>query len=230
MVGSCCPGWQGTGVNGGAGGGGYLPQRAQRTRSFFVWGPVCRKPLRSWRSWRLKRPSPGGWYTAQAMTTDSDRISRLEGIVEQIAAMLTALQQGQEALRTEMREGDAALRAQMREGDSALRAEMHHQITHGPIGQWWHLGNRHCRNSRGSRGSHPAGLTASTALTAPRLRHPRRPQPPSFSPQGESRAPSPSHSRGGNPEPWSSFDLAWDAGRGPASPRRVSATSTVFTH
>ena len=69
-------------------------------------------------------PGRVGWYTARAMTTDSDRISRLEGIVEQIAATLTALQQGQEALRTEMREGDAALRAEMREGDAALRAEM----------------------------------------------------------------------------------------------------------
>ena len=62
------------------------------------------------------------------MTADSDRISWLEGIVEQIAATLTALQQGQEALRTEMREGDAALRAEMQNGDGALRAEMHNQI------------------------------------------------------------------------------------------------------
>ena len=67
----------------------------------------------------------GGWVVyCAAMTTDSDRISRLEGIVEQIAATLTALQQGQKALRTQMREGDAALRAEMREGDAALRAEM----------------------------------------------------------------------------------------------------------
>ena len=58
------------------------------------------------------------------MTTESDRISRLEGIIEQIAATLTALHQGQEDLRSEMREGDAALRAEMREGDAALRAEM----------------------------------------------------------------------------------------------------------
>ena len=64
------------------------------------------------------------WYTARAMTTDSDRISRLEGIIEQIAATLTALHQGQEALRAEMREGDAALRAEMQKGDAALRAEM----------------------------------------------------------------------------------------------------------
>ena len=58
------------------------------------------------------------------MTTDSDRISRLEGIIEQIAATLTALHQGQEALRTEMREGDAALRAEVQNGDAALRVEM----------------------------------------------------------------------------------------------------------
>ena len=58
------------------------------------------------------------------MTTDSDRISRLEGIIEQIAATLTALHQGQEALRSEMRERDAALRAEMSGGDAALRAEM----------------------------------------------------------------------------------------------------------
>ena len=58
------------------------------------------------------------------MTTESDRISRLEGIVEQIAATLTALNQGQEALRTEMREGDAALRTEIQRGDAALRTEM----------------------------------------------------------------------------------------------------------
>ena len=50
----------------------------------------------------------GGVYCA-AMTTDSDRISRLEGIIEQIAATLTALQQVQEALRAEMQKGDADL-------------------------------------------------------------------------------------------------------------------------
>ena len=50
----------------------------------------------------------GGVHCA-AMTTDSDRISRLEGIIEQIAATLTALQQVQEALRAEMQKGDADL-------------------------------------------------------------------------------------------------------------------------
>ena len=69
--------------------------------------------------------APSGWRgILQAMTTDSDRISRLEGIIEQIAATLTALHQGQEALRSEMRERDAALRAEMSGGDAALRAEM----------------------------------------------------------------------------------------------------------
>ena len=75
-------------------------------------------------TWRRGR-APSGWRgILQAMTTDSDRISRLEGIIEQIAATLTALHQGQEDLRSEMREGDAALRAEMRERDAALRAEM----------------------------------------------------------------------------------------------------------
>ena len=79
------------------------------------------------------------WYTGPAMTTDSDRISRLEGIIEQIADTLTALQAGQESLRTEMRNGhaalraeiqngDAALRTDMQNGDAALRAEMHESI------------------------------------------------------------------------------------------------------
>ena len=58
------------------------------------------------------------------MTADSDRISRLEGIIEQIADTLTALQAGQESLRTEMRNGHAALRAEIQNGDAALRVEM----------------------------------------------------------------------------------------------------------
>ena len=58
-------------------------------------------------------PSRVAWYIALALTIDSDRISRLEGIIEQIAATLTVLQQGQEALRTEVREGDPDLRAEM---------------------------------------------------------------------------------------------------------------------
>ena len=62
---------------------------------------------------RGRAPSRVAWYIALALTTDSDHISRLEGIIEQIAATLTALQQGQEALRTEMREGDPDLRAEM---------------------------------------------------------------------------------------------------------------------
>ena len=62
------------------------------------------------------------------MTTDSDRISRLEGIIEQIAATLTALQQGQEALRAEMQKGDAGLRTEIQKGDAGLRTEMHNQM------------------------------------------------------------------------------------------------------
>ena len=36
------------------------------------------------------------------MTTDSDRISRLEGIIEQISLRLTALELGQESIRAEI--------------------------------------------------------------------------------------------------------------------------------
>ena len=47
------------------------------------------------------------------MTTDSDRISRLEGIIEQISLRLTALELGQESLRAEMRESIGSLRIEM---------------------------------------------------------------------------------------------------------------------
>ena len=62
----------------------------------------------------------GGVYCA-AMTTDSDRISRLEGIIEQIAATLTALQQVQETLRAEMQKGDADLPGERQTRLGALR-------------------------------------------------------------------------------------------------------------
>ena len=47
------------------------------------------------------------------MTTDSDRISRLEGIIEQISLRLTAIELGQESLRAEMRESIGSLRIEM---------------------------------------------------------------------------------------------------------------------
>ena len=47
------------------------------------------------------------------MTTDSDRISRIEGIIEQISLRLTALESGQESLRAEMRESIGSLRSEM---------------------------------------------------------------------------------------------------------------------
>ena len=178
------------------------------------------------------------------MTTDSDRISRLEGIIEQIAATLTALHQGQEALRTEMREGDAALRAEMREGDAALRVEMQNgdaalrvemqrgdaelrSITNRILwinyGIWATIiGGIAARR----RGFYSASVTAAAPpvfLPAGGIQSPQPPsaQPPSFSPQGESRAlvvVRPGMGRRTRP------------GITPASPRRVSATSTVFTH
>ena len=89
-----------------------------------VMASQSKRNLRSCLRIRTETCRRTGGITARAMTTDSDRISRLEGIIEQIAATLTALHQGQEALRTEMREGDAALRVEMREGDAALRVEM----------------------------------------------------------------------------------------------------------
>ena len=163
------------------------------------------------------------------MTTDSDRISRLEGIIEQIAATLTALHQGQEALRSEMRErdaalraemsggdaalraemsgGDAALRAEMREGDAALRAEMHSQFRMVLLINAGHLGNRHCRNSSRSRGSHPASLTTSATLTAPTAS------------VTLATSPHPRHSRGGgNPE-----SIVWLGAVEVVDPRRVAS-------
>ena len=58
------------------------------------------------------------------MTTDSDRISRIEGIIEQISLRLTALEVGQESLRAEMRESIGSLRAEMHESNGSLRAEI----------------------------------------------------------------------------------------------------------
>ena len=57
------------------------------------------------------------------MTTDSDRISRIEGIIEQISLKLTALEVGQESIRTEMRESIGSRRAEM----GSLRIEMQTQ-------------------------------------------------------------------------------------------------------
>ena len=58
------------------------------------------------------------------MTTDSDRISRIEGIIEQISQRLTALELGQESLRTEMSDSIGSLRTEMRESIGSLRTEM----------------------------------------------------------------------------------------------------------
>ena len=57
------------------------------------------------------------------MTTGSDRISRIEGIIEQISLKLTALEVGQESIRTEMRESIGSLGAEM----GSLRIEMQNQ-------------------------------------------------------------------------------------------------------
>ena len=62
------------------------------------------------------------------MTTDSDRISRIEGIIEQISLRLTALEAGQESIRTEMRESIGSLRTEMRESIGSLRTEMSDSI------------------------------------------------------------------------------------------------------
>ena len=110
-------------------GGHVFTAESAESAEFFWVGPFYPK-ISAYLAFSAVETLPGrvGWYTVRAMTTDSDRISRLEGIIEQIAATLTALHQGQEALRTEMRDGDAALRAEMQNGDGALRAEMHNQI------------------------------------------------------------------------------------------------------
>ena len=61
------------------------------------------------------------------MTTDSDRISRIEGIIEQISLRLTAFEAGQESIRTELRESIGSLRAEMHDSIGRLRTEMQNQ-------------------------------------------------------------------------------------------------------
>ena len=47
------------------------------------------------------------------MTSDSDRISRIEGIIEQISLRLAALEAGQESIRAEMHNSIGSLRTEM---------------------------------------------------------------------------------------------------------------------
>ncbi len=58
------------------------------------------------------------------MASLDGRVSRIEGVIEQMNERIGNLEQGQSALHTELVEGHQALRTELAESQHALRAEM----------------------------------------------------------------------------------------------------------
>jgi len=65
------------------------------------------------------------------MASLEERVSRHEGVLEQMNERLGNLEQGQQALRSEMTQGQQAFRSEMTQGQRELRSEI--QALHAEI-------------------------------------------------------------------------------------------------